>query len=83
MGSPDRPAKFLIFGEQHHAIHSIDDSNDDSGERVSSFAKSGDSGSWLVDLMGRLVAMLHTGLHDGPDSLSFGTPINDTFKQIE
>lgn len=76
MGWTDKPAKFF-------AVYSVHDSNDRSRELVSSFAKQGDSGSWLVDIMGRLIAMLHTGLPDGHDSLAFGTPLKDTFEQTE
>lgn len=73
LGPPDKPAVFLTFWIQHHAIHGINDL---------CFSEKGDSGSWLVDLQGRLVAMLHSRLCDGPHDIDVGTSIRETFEQI-
>lgn len=83
LGRPGMPAKFLTFWEPYFAIHIITESYGDLGARLSYFSENGDSSSWIVDLEGRLVAMLHSGLQDGPDPTDFASPIKDNFGQIE
>lgn len=77
------PAKFLTVWEPYFAIHIITESYGDLGARPSYLFEKGDSSSWIVDLDGRLVAMLHSGLQDGPDPLDFASPIKDNFGQTE
>ena len=36
-----------------------------------------------MDIEGRLLSILHSGLQDGPDPIGFASPIKDNFGQIE
>ena len=71
LGSPNAPTQFSTLCELYTAVPGYRQSIGDSRVPSSLFFQNGDPGSWIVDFEGRLVAMLDSGLKDGPEPLHF------------
>ena len=83
-GPPGTSKRYLTFFELHSAVIGVEDP-DSVEEEPPSFSKKGDSGAWIVDLEGRLVGLLHSGINDsaGKSIASFVSPIKEVFAQLE